>query len=389
MILAVNGGSSSIKASIYQTDGDERRLLSARIEGIGEPAGSFKVTDGDGKTLTSGEQALPDHAVAVQLLEDVFVNRGMRLGVRGIGHRIVHGGPHFRLPAMITRAMIDELHKVVPFDPLHLPAEIAAAEELGRRYPSLPQVACFDTAFHRTIPDRARVFALPRKLAEEGLVRYGFHGLSYEYILEQLDKEGGSGAGGRLIVAHLGNGASMAAVLDRQCIDTTMGFTPTGGLVMGTRSGDLDPGLLVYLVRQRNMTAEDLRRLLNYEGGLLGISGITSDMKTLVARSPTDPAAALAIEIFCYTARKFIGALSAALGGLDTLVFTGGIGERAADVRARILSGLEYLGVTLDGRRNAAHERRISTDAGRVQVLVVPTNEELMIARHTQRVLDK
>ena len=279
--------------------------------------------------------------------------------------------------------MLKTLHDLIRFAPLHLPSALAIMEALASRHPDVPQVACFDTAFHRQMPEVAQRLPLPSDLWEEGVRRYGFHGLSYEYILESLGSEGR----GRVIIAHLGNGASMAAVRDGEPVDTTMSFTPTAGLVMGTRCGDLDPGVLIYLMRERGCDAEQLTELVNFRSGLVGISGFSSDMKTLLDRRENDPSAAIATALFSYQARKFIGAFAAALGGLDLLVFTGGIGERAAPVRAEICRELTFLGVQLDEQGNVRHAGVISMPQSRCVVRVIPTNEELMIARHTTRLL--
>jgi acetate kinase len=293
------------------------------------------------------------------------------------GHRVVHGGPRFTQPQRIDAKLIEELKALVPFAPLHLPSQIALIEAIAAHYPDLPQVACFDTAFHSRMPEVARRFALPRELWEQGIKRYGFHGLSYEFIVDKLGKE----IGPRAIIAHLGNGASMAAVKDGAPVDTSMGLTPTGGFMMGTRSGDLDPGLLLHLIN-KGYTANQLESLLNHQAGLLGVSGQTSEMKALLEKRGTDPGAAMAVEMFCYQARKFVGAFAAALGGLDTLVFTGGIGERSAEVRAGICSSLEFLGIAIDAAANRANAEVISAGS-RCVVRVVATDEDLMIARHT------
>jgi len=275
------------------------------------------------------------------------------------------------------------LRRLVAFAPLHLPSQLQGIEAVAAHFPGLPQVACFDTAFHRRMPEVAQRFPLPRSLWDEGVRRYGFHGLSYEYIVEKL----GSAAHGRTIIAHLGNGASLVAVRDGQPVDTTMGFTPTGGFLMGTRSGDLDPGILLYLMNEKRYDARQLEQLVNHEAGLLGVSGTSSDMKTLLEKRDGDSNAAQAVEMFCYYLRKHIGALTAVLGGLDALVFTGGIGERAAPVRWEVCRGLEYLGIHLDPERNALHADPINTPHSLCTVRVIPTNEDLIIARHTRHVI--
>jgi acetate kinase len=299
-----------------------------------------------------------------------------------VGHRLVHGGPRHAAPEKITDALLKELRSLIPYAPLHLPDEIAAIESINSHFSGLPQVVCFDTAFHRSMPEVAQRFALPRALWDEGIRRYGFHGISYEYVVRTL----GVSPPLNLIIAHLGNGASMAAVKNGTALDTTMGFTPAGGFMMGTRCGDLDPGIILYLLNEKHFDPQRLDELVNRQSGLLGVSGI-SDMKTLLERTDTEPNAAMAVQMFCYQLRKQIGAFAAALGGLDLLVFTGGIGERAAPVRWQACTGLEYLGVKLDRDRNDANAETISTDDGRCLVRVIRTNEDLMIARHTYQLI--
>jgi acetate kinase len=312
-------------------------------------------------------------------------------GLDAVGHRVVHGGSHYSQPRVITPQLVATLRELVPLAPDHLPQAIDAIEAVGHAYPALPQVACFDTAFHRHMPKTAQMYALPRQLWDTGVVRYGFHGLSCESIMHQLravDRtvpvaQRGEAADGRVIVAHLGNGASLTAVHHGASVETTMGFSPTGGLVMGTRAGDLDPGVLLYLLEEQGLTPSVLNTLVNKQAGLLGVSGISADMHDLLARESTEPHAAEAIELFCYQARKFVGALAASLGGLDTLIFTAGIGEHAATVRQRICTGLAFLGIQVDPRRNEAHAPVISPDDSPVTVRVMKTDEDLMIARHT------
>ena len=359
MILALNCGSSSLKYALFK---DEEVVLRGAIDRIGTGGAS-------------------DHAAAVHAVFDDLESRDLP-APRAVGHRLVHGGPDHAEPERVTDALVRSLARVVPFAPLHLPAELAAIEAVRARFGDLPQVVCFDTAFHRTLPDVARRFALPASLFDAGVRRYGFHGLSYEYVVATL----GPKLGARSVLAHLGSGASMVAVLDGRAIDTTMGFTPTGGLVMGSRPGDLDPGLVVYLLEHAGYDAASLGRLVNHEAGLLALSGTTPDMRTLLDQRATDPRAALAVEIFCYQARKWIGALAAALGGLDTLVFTGGIGEHAPAVRREICRGLAHLGVTPDEARAGAAEPIVGRTAG-CEVHVVATDEERMIARRTRSAL--
>ena len=289
------------------------------------------------------------------------------------------------MPERVTPAVLADLRAAVPLAPVHLPAALACIEAIRARHPDVPQVVCFDTAFHRTMPAVSRRLPLPRALHERGIRRYGFHGLSYEYVVATI----GATALGRAVIAHLGNGASMVAVRDGAAVDTTMGFTPTGGFMMGTRSGDLDPGVLVHLMTHEGCDAAAIERLVDREAGLLGVSGSSADMRTLLERRATDPAAAEAVELYCHQLRKQIGALAAVLGGLDTLVFTGGIGEHAAPVRAEACSGLEHLGVRVDPERNARHDTVISAPGAACTVRVVPTDEDRMIARHTRAVLER
>ncbi len=310
------------------------------------------------------------------------------LQVEAVGHRVVHGGPHYATPQRVTPKLMVELRRLETFDPEHLPAEIALIDSFTSFYPSIPQVACFDTAFHSHMPRVAQLLSVPRRLEAAGVRRYGFHGLSYSYLMEELGRlVGPEVAGGRVILAHLGNGASMAAVHLGQSIDTTMGLTPTAGLPMSTRSGDLDPGLGWFLARTQGTTPEQFFEMVNRESGLLGISETSADMRDLLAKEANDPRAAEAVEFFCYQARKWIGAYTAALGGLDALVFSGGIGENAAEVRARICRDLSYLGIRIDPIRNATDGRVISSDTGPVSVFVIPTDEEVMIAKFTARAL--
>ncbi len=389
LILTINSGSSSIKTSLYRLGEDESLVFDGQLERIGQDDGQFDLRDGGGRQLVRRQLALPDHGAALRALFDWVGSQDLGGEVRAVGHRVVHGGRRYRSPTPVTPDLLDEVRKLVPFDPLHLPSEIAAIEAIARVFPGVAQVACFDTSFHRTLPDVARVLALPRRFAEQGVHRYGFHGLSYEFILEELARVAGpQAAGGRVVIAHLGSGASMAAVKGGQCVDTTMSLTPLGGLVMATRTGDLDPGVVLYLATVEKLSAEQLLRVLNSESGLLGLSGISADMRELLAR-PDDVNARLAVDVFCYQARKFIGALAAALGGLDTLVFTAGIGQYSAAVRERICDGLGFLGVEIDRAGNGANAAIISPPGGRVTVRVMRTNEELMIARHAHRVLGR
>jgi acetate kinase len=380
-ILSLNSGSSSRKAAIYRIGAaSERLIVNGNAERLETADAILRITRG----AETNERALsgPDASAAGALGAIFRALAELELAQPdAAGHRIVHGGPSHLAPEKISARLLGELRDLIAFAPLHLPDEIRGIEETAARFPGLPQVACFDTAFHRTMPACAERFGLPRELYREGIRRYGFHGISYEYIMHAL----GAAVPPRLIIAHLGNGASMVAVRRGRAIDTTMGLGPTGGFMMSTRSGDLDPSVIVHLLRAKNLDAAALERLVNDESGLLGVSGTSSDMKTLLQRRATDPDAALAIEMFCYQARKFLGALAAALDGVDLIVFTGGIGERAAEIRGEICRGLEYLGVVLDDGRNRANQDTISAAGSRCTVRVIPTDEDLMIARHTWR----
>jgi acetate kinase len=354
-ILALNGGSSSLKFAAFS------------IGGGGEP-----------EALTRGAvEWVSDPGAAVPRVLETLTARGIELDAAG--HRIVHGGPNHLEPARIGDALIASLREATPFAPLHLPGELALIEAVRKEHPALPQVACFDTSFHARMPLFAKRLPLPTSLWDEGVRRYGFHGLSYESIVRTL----GTLASGRVVIAHLGNGASMVALSDGVPVETTMGFTPAAGLVMGTRPGDLDPGVVVYLARTRGMDASSLEDLLNRRSGLLALSETTADMQALLAARDSDPRAELAVAMFCSSARKWVGALAAVLGGLDALVFTGGIGEHAAPVREEICRDLGYLGIDLDPARNARSAAIVTADGSRCAVRVVATDEERVVARHT------
>lgn len=378
-ILCLNGGSSSLKFAVYNVSQSAEELaLSGAIEAIGTEGGRIWLRAGN-ETIVDKSVTCSDYTEAIQAMF-ALEEQGVK-DLAAVGHRIVHGGPRFTAPQLITEELKEALKKLVPFAPLHLPSQIAMIEAVSARYPDLPQVACFDTAFHSGMPEVARRFALPEEFWQEGIKRYGFHGLSYEYIVGKLGKE----VGQRTIIAHLGNGASMVALKDGAPMDTSMGLTPTGGFMMGTRSGDLDPGVLLYLMN-KGYSAERVEKLLNHQSGLLGVSGETSEMRILLEKRATDRAAAMAVEMFCYQIRKFIGGFAAVLGGLDMLIFTGGIGERAAPVRAEICSGLGYLGVSLDVSANNRNADSINSSESRCVVRVIKTDEDLMIARHTRSI---
>ena len=385
-ILTINAGSSSLKAAFYDTDGGERRIHAVQAERIGQRGGRIRIEDRDGAKLLDRPQDLDDHASALRAFLEWRLGQGLATAPQAIGHRIVHGGSAFRAPHLVTSEVLAELHRLAPIDPDHLPQALAVIAVTTELYPGTPQVACFDTAFHRSMPRVAQLYALPANLAEAGIIRYGFHGLSCEYIVDALGAIDREAANGRVIVAHLGNGASMTAIQGGASVDTTMGFTPTGGLVMGTRSGDLDPGVLLHLLHD-GMTPTALDHLVHHEAGMLGVSGASGDMRDLLDQEPTDPRAADAVALFCYVARKSLGGLVAVLGGLDTLVFTAGIGEHAAQVRERICAGLECFGVELDPARNARHAPIISRDGSRAVVRVMTTDEDRMIARHVARLI--
>jgi|ERR1051326_789652 acetate kinase len=388
MILTINTGSSSLKIALYEVCQEETRILSGEFERIGLPDGHLRLKDANGTVLIDQRTNLPDHGAALDVVLDWLRDHRPDLNVDAVGHRVVHGGIHYREPQRVTAELIAVLQTLVPIAPDHQPQAIQAIQTAVRAYEDLPQVACFDTAFHRCMPRIAQIYPLPWHLGDEGVVRYGFHGLSYEYITQELRTVAPKEAAGRVIIAHLGNGASMAAVHGGFSIDTTMGFTPTGGLMMGTRSGDLDPGVLLYLLAKRKMTSEALDELVNQKSGLLGFSGTSADMRDLLERESTDGHAADAVALFCYQAKKYLCAMAAALGGLDTLVFTGGIGENAANVRLRISENLEFLGVRLDPVRNKAHAAVISCEGSSPIVRVMKTDEDLMIVRHTRKLID-
>jgi acetate kinase len=387
-ILTINGGSSSIKFALFEAGDSLRRILEGSIDRIGLPETTFRVKGSNQADNFSQSLTAPDHTAAVGALMEWIEERVGRDALTAVGHRVVHGGPKYSKPQRITAEMVEELHRLSPFDPDHLPQEILLTEAFHRRFPDLTQIACFDTAFHRDMPRVASRLPIPRRYDAKGVRRYGFHGLSYAYLMEELERlAGAKAAKGRVILAHLGNGASMTAVRDGCSLDTTMAFTPAAGLVMSTRSGDLDPGLVSFLARSEQMTAAQFDQMVNHESGLLGVSETSSDMRDLLARETEDVRAAEAVALFCYQAKKWIGAYAAVLGGLDTLVFAGGIGENAPLVRTRICEGLSFLGIELDESRNAEAAGVISTDASRATVRVIRTDEELMIARSVCRLL--
>ena len=385
-ILTINGGSSSIKFALFESTESLKRILAGGIERIGLPDAMWHAKGVSQDDNFSRSVTAPDHSIAVGILMDWIDERSDALAA--VGHRVVHGGPKYSEPQRITAPMVEELHNLNPFDPEHLPEEILLTEAFHHRFPNLPQVACFDTAFHHDLPQVARLLPIPRRYEAKGVRRYGFHGLSYAFLMGELARLGGDEAArGRVILAHLGNGASLAAVRNGKSVDTSMSFTPAAGVPMSTRSGDLDPGLLWYLARAEKMSAKQFNEMVNFHSGLLGMSETSSDMHDLLACEAQDVRAAEAVALFCYQVKKCIGGYAAALGGLDTLVFAGGIGENAATVRARVCDGLGFLGIDLDQERNAKHEPWISSGTGRVKVRVIRTDEELMIAKSVMQVL--
>jgi acetate kinase len=387
-ILTINSGSSSIKFALYRMERDETVIFSGSVGGIGAGSGFFRVKDGAGKNMVDSSLNIPSHNEALREITEWLKSKTRADPFEAVGHRLVHGGSRFSKTHLVTAQMMETLEELIPYAPDHLPHEIKAIRVFMASYPEVKEVACFDTAFHRTMPTVAQIFALPGDLRQHGVLRYGFHGISYEYLLGELRREAGKeAAAGRIIMAHLGNGASMAAVKEGRSLDTTMGFSPAGGLVMSTRSGDLDPGVLLYLFKEKGLDVPALNHMVNKEGGLLGVSGISPDMKNLLAEEARNARAAQAVELFCYQAKKFLGALAAVLGGLDTLIFAGGIGEKAPSIRRRICENLEFLGIRLDWSLNETNSAVISRQNSPVTVRVLKTNEELMIARHTRDIL--
>ncbi len=386
--VVINAGSSSLKFAVFSRPGSGAWRIAARgqVEGLGtSPRFSAK----DGANQSIADRPLPasitDGGGALGFVADWLRERHGGAHVAGVGHRVVHGGARYTGPTIVTPAIVDDLRTLIPLAPLHQPYNLAAIEAVWERLPGVPQVACFDTSFHRGQPAVAEIVALPRGIRDAGVQRYGFHGLSYEYIVSTLPAVAPEIADGRVIVAHLGSGASLCALKAGKSVESTLGFTALDGLCMGTRPGAVDPGVILYLVQQRGLSAAALETMLYKQSGLLGISGISNDMRILLA-SP-DPAARLAVDYFVYRATKEIGALAAVLGGLDGLVFTAGIGERSAEIRRRICESSAWLGIELDADANARHDARISTPGSRASAWVIPTNEELMIARHTGRLL--
>jgi acetate kinase len=376
-ILVLNAGSSSVKFALFAAD-TLQPLCRGGIEGIGSQARFGGAAGAQAHLFEGGLPEESDHAAATHWLLD-RIRRADGIELRAAGHRVVHGGPDFALPVVISEAVMTALEALIPLAPAHQPHNLAAIRAVRRAWPDLPQVACFDTAFHRTMPRLAQIFAIPHDLTDQGLVRYGFHGLSYQHVADVLPGIAGERATGRVIVAHLGHGASLCALREGRSVATTMGFTALDGLMMGMRCGAIDAGLVLHLIEQRGMAPAEVSEILNRRSGLLGVSGLSNDARTLLASD--DPRAAEALNLFAYRVVREAGSMMAALGGLDAFVFTAGIGERSAQIRAAIAEGLAWTGIRLDAARNAVNAPRISADDAAIPLYVVPADEELPIAR--------
>ncbi len=388
-LLTLNAGSSSIKFALFRAKDSPERIAGGQIERIGMPGARLILSGSGGGEEEPVPVLTPDHRAAAHVLIDWLEKHPVFPSIMAVGHRVVHGLNHPG-PALISPALLNELKGILGYDPDHLPQEIEAIDLFRERYPRMPQVACFDTSFHAGMPRVAKLLPIPRRFDDRGIRRYGFHGLSYTYIMEELRRLGDARmAAGRLVLAHLGSGASMAAVRGGQPIDTSMGFTPSGGLVMGTRPGDLDPGVAWYITQADRLSPEKFNSLINHESGLLGMSETSPDMRDLLQAEDHDIRAAEALAVFCYQARKWVGAFAAVLGGLDGLVFAGGVGENAAAIRSRICENLEFLGIRLDERNNAGHAAVISAADSRVVVRIIRTDEELTIAKSVRLLLEK
>lgn len=386
-VLTMNRGSATLKSTLYEIGARNEVLASISVTYSSMASARLKITAATGATLLDTSVKGTNSNAALETIFAWLDKHQYLSGLKAAGHRLVHGGARYTEPQRITPKFLLALKKLVPLDPDHLPAAIKGIQFVARKFPKLVQVACFDTAFHSSLPTVAKMYALPRRFYDNSVRRYGFHGLSFEYIVGELRKLDAKLATAHVIVAHLGNGASIVALRNGKSMDTSMGFTPLEGLVMGTRSGDVDPGLLLFLLTEKKMSAKAAGALLNKQSGLLGVSGNTGDMRELLEKAKQDPHASEAIDLFCYRAKKYIGAYAAALGGLDALVFTGGIGERAPAIRERICSGLDFLGIHLDAAQNATNAPVISSTDSCVNVRVIQTNEDLMIVQHVITVL--
>ena len=388
-ILTINGGSSSIKFALFDRGAELRQVLTGGIERIGLAGTCLRVKGAEPGDSFSRPMPTQDFAAGVRALIDWLTRRSDCVELVAVGHRVVHGGPNHYEPHIITSALLEELRALQEIDPEHLPQELRLIESIQERFPGVAQLACFDTAFHHDLPRVARLLPIPRRYEAAGVRRYGFHGLSYEFMLSELGRINQAEAlHGRLILTHLGNGSSIAAVHGGKSIDTSMSFTPAAGVPMSTRSGDLDPGLGGFLARTEGMSAEQFERMVSFQSGLLGISETSSDMRDLLETEAADVRAREAVAIYCYQIKKWIGAYAAALGGVDTLVFAGGIGEHAPVIRERICAGLSFLGIVLDQRRNAHNAALLSSDSARIKVRIIATDEQLVIARAVARVFD-
>ena len=387
-ILTINAGSSSIKFALFPLDHpiSPEAEVSGQIDGIGAETTKMVAKNRAGERIADQllEGSKVSHAQAFDALLKWFTASHANWTIVAVGHRVVHGGERYSQPTIVDDTVLGHLQSFIPLAPLHEPHNVAGIIALQALLPSVPQIACFDTAFHRSQPEVAQTFGLPRSITAEGIKRYGFHGLSYEFIARALPQHSGR-ASGRVVVAHLGNGASMAAMVNRKCVATTLGFSTIDGLVMGTRCGNLDPGVVLHLMETKNLSVKDMTRMLYKESGLLGVSGLSQDMRTLLASDK--PEAQEAVDLFCYRIARELGSLAAAAGGLDAVVFTGGIGEHAAEVRRRVCLQSEWLGIRVNPEANARHELRISAGNSSVDVLVIPTNEEWMMAHHAQTLL--
>ena len=386
-ILTINAGSSSIKFALFGVGDKPERIVDGVIERIGLEGTKIIIDDERDGSVTHRIEAA-DHEDATRILLDWVKHRTVGNSLQAVGHRVVHGGPYFHDPERVTLELLEKLRDLIIFDPLHLPSEIKLIEMIAELYPGLAQVVCFDTAFHHDLPEVARMLPIPRKYQDKGIRRYGFHGLSYQYLLDEIKQSyGEERAQGRLVLAHLGSGASLAAVHGGKSVDTSMGLTPAGGIMMSTRTGDMDPGLMAYLARSEKMDAQKFDQMINNASGLLGVSETSADMKVLLEQEQSDPRAQQAADQFCYQVKKTIGAYAAAMGGIDTLVFTGGMGENAPKVRERVCAGLEFLGVSIDSNSNYQNAKEISADDVEVQVLVIHTDEAMTIAKSVSKLM--
>lgn len=387
MVLTINAGSSSIKFGLYEEEANPEKTFGGQLNRIGLPGSRLSYTNFKTNQSVDTESKSTDYVSAVTFLVSWLEKQINFSEINAIGHRVVQGMAHTK-PTLISAELLDELKLIIPYDPDHLPVEISLIEAFQKYHPRIPQYACFDTDFHAGMPRVAQLLPVPRRFDKRGIRRYGFHGLSYSYLMQELERQVGKQAlMVRIILAHLGNGASVTAVYDGKSMDTSMGFTPAGGVPMGTRSGDLDPGVAWLMIQTENLSAEKFNHLINHESGMLGISQTTGDMNDLLKQQHTDIRSAEAVALFCYQVKKWIGAYAAVLGGVDIIVFSGGIGENSPEIRARICDGLEFLGVSLDASRNDENASLISVNESRVMVRVLPTNEELMIAQIISKML--